>query len=38
MSKSYSITINDDSDSKVDNRLFPGYPLYCEGLPKPLLR
>jgi len=38
MSNSYNIIINNDNDNKIDNRLFPGYPLYCEGLNKPLLR
>ena len=28
----------DEKNSKADNRLFPQYLLYCEGLPKPALR
>lgn len=28
----------DNKSCKHDNRLFPEYLLYCEGLPKPLLR
>ena len=32
------IVDEDQTRKKGDNRLFPNYPLYCEGLEKPLFR
>ena len=30
--------VPDQKSCQSDDRLFPGYPLYCEGLPRPALR